>query len=207
MRQETPWRAGPCAGRRRWFPRRDARRPKGRAADLAAIPRRHPMPTRAFAPLALVPALLLALVAPLAATNVAWWNRGASTVRLAIGGGALEVTVVPDGGSALRLDGDGEHRWAFDGNTADLVGRAYTIRLRNRTPERLKVVVGVDGLNVYAKDAVVGSADGDTGSILEPWADRSLPGWQLDDQRAERFVFSPPEWSEGQGRAEAAIGL
>ena len=68
-------------------------------------------------------------------------------------------------------------------------------------------MVGVDGLNVYEREEVVGRSDADTGSILSPWDDRTLRGWQVGHHRAERFVFSPPEWSEGEGRTDSEIGL
>jgi len=129
-----------------------------------------------------------------------------STASLAVGSGTLEVTLRPDRGSARELVPDGPHRWVFEGATSKLVGGSYSILLRNRTDERLKVVVAVDGLNVYGREDVAGTSDEDVGSILSPWSDRSLPGWQLDSERAQRFVFSPPEWSEGQGRTERQIG-
>jgi hypothetical protein len=134
------------------------------------------------------------------------WLPG-GTVRLDVAGGTLEVLVVPDGGSPLRLVADGGNHWRFVGSTADLVGESYSVVLRNRTGERLKVVVGVDGLNVYEREEVIGRADGDVGSILSPWDERTLRGWQVGDHRAERFVFSPPEWSEGEGRTDSEIGL
>jgi len=151
----------------------------------------------------LLAAALLAVVAPAHARG---WGRDPE-VHLAIAGGTLDVALAPDGASPLRLTPDGPHRFTLTGSTAPLVGHAYSVRLRNRSGERLKVVVGVDGLNVYAKETVVGSADGDVGSILDPWSERTLTGWQLDDERAQRFVFSPPEWSEGQGITDSRIGL
>jgi hypothetical protein len=134
------------------------------------------------------------------------WTGYGSTASLAVGAGSLEVTLRPDRGSSLRLTPDGPNRWVFEGPTSNLVGGSYSILLRNRTDERLKVVIAVDGLNVYGREDVAGTSDDDVGSILSPWSDRSLPGWQLDDARAQRFVFSPPEWSEGEGRTDSQIG-
>ncbi len=152
----------------------------------------------------LVPVLsLLACGGPAAGRSAPW--RG-STASLAVAAGTLEVTLRPDRGSSLQLTPDGPHRWVFEGATSKLVGGSYSILLRNRTDERLKVVVAVDGLNVYGREDVAGTSDEDVGSILSPWSDRDLPGWQLDDARAQRFVFSPPEWSEGEGRTDSQIG-
>ncbi|MBZ0113252.1 MAG: PDZ domain-containing protein [Thermoanaerobaculia bacterium] len=128
------------------------------------------------------------------------------TIDLPLTGGEVEVSIRPDHSRPLALRPDGPHRWTFDGSTADLIGESYSIVLRNRTSERIKVVVGVDGLNIYRKNPIVGNADGDIGSILGPWSTRELPGWQLDLDHAQRFVFSPPEWSEGQGIRDAKIG-
>lgn len=140
-------------------------------------------------------------------SSSAWFGHGDRTIELRHGGGAVEVQLVPDGGKPMKLTPRGINRWYFDGVTEALVGGSYSIVLRNRSSERLKVVVGVDGLNVYGKEEIVGRADGDTGSILSPWENRTLKGWQMDHRSAQRFVFSPPEWSEGQGRTESRIGL
>jgi len=150
---------------------------------------------------------LLSLLACGAAEGRSWPpHRGGSTASLAVAGGTLEVSLRPDRGPTLQLVAEGPHRWTFEGPTSNLVGGSYSILLRNRTDERLKVVVAVDGLNVYGREDVAGTSDQDVGSILAPWTDRSLPGWQLDSERAQRFLFSPPEWSEGQGRTESQIG-
>ncbi len=146
------------------------------------------------------------LILPLSA-SAGWFGQGDRTIELRHGGGTLEVQLIPDGGKALSLKQNGSHRWAFDGSTADLVGGSYSIVVRNRSSERLKVVVGVDGLNVYGKETIVGRANGDTGSILSPGEIRTLQGWQMNHSTAQRFVFSPPEWSEGEGRTESHIGL
>jgi hypothetical protein len=130
-----------------------------------------------------------------------------SAIRLPVADGSLDVSLVPDRGRPLPLLHEGGNRWVFSGPTTALVGESYAIVLHNRTGERLKVVVGVDGLNVYEREVVAGRADEDVGSILAPWSDRTLPGWQIGSHRAQRFVFSPREWSEGEGRTDAQIGL
>ncbi len=137
----------------------------------------------------------------------AWFGLGDRTIELKQGAGTLEVQLLPDRGRALLLKQDGRHRWAFEGSTADLVGGSYSIVLRNRSAERLKVVVGVDGLNVYRKKRIVGRSTTDTGSILSPGETRTLRGWQMDQRNAQRFVFSPSDWSEGQARSDSEIGL
>lgn len=148
------------------------------------------------------------MIAALAAPSIgsAWWGHGDEVV-LRHGGGTVEVTIVPDRGGRLKLRQDGLNRWVFDGSTKDLVGGSYSIVVDNKSPERIKVVVGVDGLNVYRRSPIVGRADADVGSILSPWETRTLKGWQMDSSTAQQFVFSPPDWSEGKGRTDSQIGL
>ena len=130
-----------------------------------------------------------------------------SPVELAIDGGFVDASVEPDHGGPLHFVADGRNRWAFQGSTSALVGGPYSIRLRNLSPHRIKVVVAVDGLNVYRRAPLGGRSDLDVGSILSPWEERVLTGWQLDYETAQRFVFSPPDWSEARGRDDASIGL
>lgn len=163
------------------------------------------MKIRGFVVVGVVVGLGLSGFPPLASAG--WFGHGDRTIELRHGAGSLEVQLVPDRGKALTLKQAGPHHWAFDGSTADLVGGSYSIVMRNRSSERLKVVVGVDGLNIYRKNRIVGRADGDTGSILSPGETRTLQGWQMDQTTAQRFVFSPPEWSEGEGRTDSQIGL
>lgn len=152
-------------------------------------------------------AALAAAAAPLAAHRPAPHHDTGPAIRLPVASGWLEVSLRPDGGRPLPLAAAGPNRWVLAGPTTALVGESYSLVLANRTGERLKVVVGVDGLNVYEREVIGGRADQDVGSILAPWGERTLPGWQLGHDRAQRFVFSPREWSEGQGRTDAQIGL
>lgn len=145
------------------------------------------------------------VVAPMSA-SAGWFGRGERTIELGHGGGTLEVQVRPDQGRALVLEAGGPNRWTFDGSTDALVGGSYSIVLHNVGSERIKIVVGVDGLNVYGKRRIVGRADSDTGSILGPGETRVLQGWQMNNRAADRFVFSPENWSEGRGRTDSQIG-
>lgn len=113
------------------------------------------------------------------------------------GGNSVFVQVIPDGRGAMQFEREGPGAWVFRGDSESLVGKSYTIRLENNGSNRIKVVVGVDGINVYFRRPIVGTADGDIGSILGPGQRRVLTGFQSDEQTAQRFVFSPPEYSEG----------
>ncbi|MEO8359155.1 MAG: PDZ domain-containing protein [Vicinamibacteria bacterium] len=128
-------------------------------------------------------------------------------LRLSYGAGnSLYVQVTPDGRPAMPFESDGPGAWAFTGNTASLVGQSYTVRLENTGRSRIKVVVSVDGVNVYFKNPVVGAADRDIGSIIGPGQVRVLTGFQVNDRTAQRFVFSPAEFSEGAPIRGARVG-
>lgn len=121
-------------------------------------------------------------------------------------GGGITVRVVPLGDRAIPFHRLDSTRWAFYGNQENLVGQAYQIELENTTDSRAKIVVGVDGMNIYRKKDLAGNPTDDIGSILSPGAKRTLPGWQTSSERADRFVFSRSEWSDASGIHDAQIG-
>lgn len=121
-------------------------------------------------------------------------------------GGGITVRVVPRGERAIQFHRLDRTRWGFYGNQENLVGKAYQIELENTTSSRAKIVVGVDGMNIYRKKDLAGNPTDDIGSILSPGAKRTLPGWQTSSERAERFVFSPSDWSDARGIHDAQIG-
>jgi hypothetical protein len=119
---------------------------------------------------------------------------------------AVWVQVLPEGRPPLEFRWDGRNRWVFSGDTRTLVGKAYTIRLDNQSNERIKVVVAIDGLNVYFRRPVEARASEDIWSILEPHGAREIRGWQVDQREAQQFVFSPPELSEGAEDTPSEVG-
>ncbi len=121
-------------------------------------------------------------------------------------GRAIGVDVVLDNGRSLPLRADGPSRWAFRGDPEELVGRSYRVVIVNPNDERLKVVVGIDGVNVLFKQPLEGDALADLGAIVNPRSDRTLKGWQVTGNEAEEFVFAPSRWSEGSGVTDADIG-
>jgi len=128
-------------------------------------------------------------------------------VRVSFGSGnSLYVQVIPDGRAPMRFESDAPHAWIFQGDTAALVGKSYKIRVKNRGRSRIKVVVGVDGVNAYYRKPLTGTADRDVGSIVGPGQTRVLTGFQVDERTAQRFVFSPEGFSEGARVRGARIG-
>jgi len=76
-----------------------------------------------------------------------------------------------------------------------LKGREYSIRLCNRTGQRVAVALSVDGLNSI--DARSTSAAEGAKWILEPYGSITLDGWQTSSATARRFVFTTEDRSYG----------
>jgi hypothetical protein len=129
-----------------------------------------------------------------------------SSIFIPAKGGGITVRVVPRNESAIQFYSLDGNRWGFYGDQEALIGKDYQIELENTTSSRAKIVVGVDGLNIYRKKTLAGNPTDDIGSILSPGASRTLPGWQVSSERAERFVFSPSDWSDASGIRDAQIG-
>jgi hypothetical protein len=76
-----------------------------------------------------------------------------------------------------------------------LEGREYSIRLRNRTGERIAVALSVDGLNSI--DAKTTSARAASKWIVGPYDTVTISGWQTGPSTARRFFFTTEQESYG----------
>ncbi len=76
-----------------------------------------------------------------------------------------------------------------------IAGREYSVRLTNRTSERIAVALSVDGLNSI--DARTTSARDTRKWILDPWQTITLDGWQTSSATARRFFFTTEQESYG----------
>ena len=76
-----------------------------------------------------------------------------------------------------------------------LEGREYSIRLTNRTGERIAVALAVDGLNSI--DAKTTTALAAQKWILGPWESITLDGWQTTSSTARHFFFTSEKESYG----------
>jgi hypothetical protein len=74
-------------------------------------------------------------------------------------------------------------------------GAEYTVRLSNRTSERVAIALSVDGLNSI--DAKTTDARGARKWILGPWETIDLEGWQTSSTTARRFYFTTERESYG----------
>jgi hypothetical protein len=66
-------------------------------------------------------------------------------------------------------------------------GHRYSVRLTNRSPERVLVVLSVDGVNAVSGQ----TADPDqAGYVLEPWQSTEVAGWRKSMRDVAQFYFS-----------------
>ena len=76
-----------------------------------------------------------------------------------------------------------------------LKSREYSVRLRNRTAERIAIALSVDGLNsIDARTTTAGDA---RKWVLGPYESITLDGWQTSSATARRFFFTTEEKSYG----------
>jgi hypothetical protein len=146
------------------------------------------------------PALIaLALWAAAAPSRASVWQAS---------GALVDVTIEMDGGSApLFAARDGSGRFYFEARA----GRAYAVRIANRSPERVGVVLAVDGLNAVSGEREPGpSASARPGRmyVIDPWGDVSVRGWRtsLSDVRRFTFVDERASYAARTGRANARMG-
>ena len=68
-------------------------------------------------------------------------------------------------------------------------GHRYAVRLRNQGPQRVLVVLSVDGVNAISGQ----TADtGQAGYVLGPWQALEVDGWRKSMDAVARFVFVDP---------------
>jgi hypothetical protein len=81
-----------------------------------------------------------------------------------------------------------------------LRNREYSVRLCNRTGERIAVALSVDGLNSI--DARTTTARDARKWVLSPYETITLDGWQVSSETARRFFFTTEEKSYGSWLGE-----
>ena len=118
------------------------------------------------------------------------------------------LTALGPSGAALALDRESYSMEILIGGTPLLEyaargtsyveamkGREYSVRLRNRTGERVAIALSVDGLNSI--DARTTTASEARKWILEPYGTITLDGWQASSSTARRFIFTTEDRSYG----------
>jgi hypothetical protein len=80
-------------------------------------------------------------------------------------------------------------------------GDRYAVRLTNRSPGRVLVVLSVDGVNAVSGQA---AAVSQTGYVLAPWQSAEITGWRKSYAEAAAFYFTalPDSYAARTGRPD-----
>ena len=107
---------------------------------------------------------------------------GFSPVRPADEGPVLLSVIVRDDGQELDLHPHRGQQWV-----AGSPGHRYSVRMQNRSGERVLVVLSVDGV-----DAITGqtASPSQSGYVLEPWQSSEITGWRKSNAEVAQFVFT-----------------
>jgi len=66
-------------------------------------------------------------------------------------------------------------------------GSRYAVRMRNRSGQRVLVVLSIDGVNAVSGET---AATGQTGYVLGPWQTTEITGWRKSLTEAAAFYFT-----------------
>lgn len=66
-------------------------------------------------------------------------------------------------------------------------GHQYAVKLTNRSPDRVLVVLSVDGVNAISGET---ASPDQSGYVLEPWQDATVSGWRKSQQSVAQFEFT-----------------
>ena len=147
-----------------------------------------------------ISALGLSLLVAMAASGSAYAQR---FVGYQVQGRKVDVEVVSDqAGSLPFFYRSGRHYVPGEHN------ERYSIRLTNRTGQRVLAVVSVDGVNVISGQ---NASINQTGYVLDPWQTSSIEGWRKSRYDVARFYFTARNNSyasqTGRSGNEGIIGV
>jgi hypothetical protein len=93
--------------------------------------------------------------------------------------------------------------WRYHGtsNVAGRPGDRYAVRLTNRSPGRVLVVLSVDGVNAVSGET---AAVSQTGYVLAPYQSAEITGWRKSYSEAAAFYFTalPDSYAARTGRPD-----
>lgn len=86
----------------------------------------------------------------------------------------------------------------------------YQIRVKNKTNQRVKVCIGIDGVSIISGKTITDTPD-ETGYILGAYAEEVFKGYRVDDNQVSAFKFGKKEVSyateTGQGQGNGVIAV
>lgn len=110
----------------------------------------------------------------------------------------IEVRVETPDGRAVRIYGY-EGRSYIESHE-DMV---YRLRVKNKSENRIKVVISIDGVSIVTGQPVTDSKD-ESGYILEPYAEELFRGYRISDNDVAEFKFVKREASYATEKGEGA---
>ena len=119
------------------------------------------------------------------------------SARPIAGGGLVAVDVVDrDSGQALP-----EYPHRGDTWIPGEPGHRYSVRLHNRSGERVLVVLSVDGVNAVSGET---ASPSQAGYVLDPWETTEIAGWRKSLQDVAQFYFTdlPDSYAARTGRPD-----
>lgn len=146
-----------------------------------------------------------------AATLLAACLLGAPAARAGVwqaSGSLVDLSVEVEGAAApLYPARDGSGRYYLEARA----GCAYALRITNRSPERVGVVLAVDGLNAISGERELGPSDPARRGrmyVIDPWDEVHVRGWRtsLEDVRRFTFVDERGSYAARTGRANGKMG-
>lgn len=117
----------------------------------------------------------------------------------------VQVEVLVDGREApLYAAPDGSGRLYLEARR----GLGYDVVLRNRSSERIGVVLVVDGLNVVSGERAEAVSPRNRMYILDPWGETSVRGWRTSLAEVRRFTFvdEVTSYAARAGKANRKMG-
>ena len=125
-------------------------------------------------------------------------------------GSLVTVSLEVDGTSApLYAAPDGSGRYYLEARE----GAHYSVHVANRTPERIAVMLTVDGLNAISGERqgaprLWGRSRPGRMYVLNPWERTTVNGWRtsLEDVRRFTFVDERASYAARSGKANAKMG-
>lgn len=104
--------------------------------------------------------------------------------------GGVEVEVISDGGRPLpRYPLRSERGPVYKAYVEAVRGRNYSVQVRNRTNQRIGVVIAVDGRNIISGDRSNLRPD-ERMYVLAPYQEESYEGWRTGKNQVNRFYFT-----------------
>jgi hypothetical protein len=122
-------------------------------------------------------------------------------------GSLVQVSVEVDGRLApLYPSPDGSARRYVEARR----GSSYSVRIENRTGERLGVAMSVDGLNVISGIETSAPRSRRPGRmyVLDPWGETVVRGWRTSLEEIRRFTFvdESASYAARSGKANPKMG-